>query len=348
MKTNPPVYKLIKWYKKNKRALPWRKYQNPYFIWLSEVMLQQSTVHAVIPYYEKFIKRFNTLPSLAKAPLEEVLSYWTGLGYYSRVKNLHKSAKILHKQKYFPKTHKELILLPGFGPYTARAVSSLAFEEKTAVLDANVIRVMSRYTAFQKPWWNTKERNHLQKKADKWVENHSPSLVNQALMELGSLICTAHKPLCINCPISNNCQAFKQSKTHLIPIKKKKKQKEIWLWKPDLYIKNHQVALIKKHNLPFLKNYFMLPGKIIKIKKIPSHYDFTHYITHHVIYVLVHKKKYKPTNSILWVNIKELNKKNPSSLLQKILRPCTTGGTVPRRRLHRLEIRPASEVLSNT
>ena len=117
-------------------------------------MLQQTTVNAVIPYYKRFIEKFKTLESLAQTPLEEVIPYWAGLGYYSRVKNLHKASKMIYEKKSFPKTYKELLTFPGFGPYTARAVSALAFNEKTGVLDANVIRVLSRYTGFKDTWWS--------------------------------------------------------------------------------------------------------------------------------------------------------------------------------------------------
>ncbi len=323
--TQADQHSLTKWYRKNKRPLPWRKKKkNPYHIWVSEVMLQQTTVNAVIPYYEKFIKKFSTLKSLAKTPLPEVLPYWSGLGYYSRVKNLHKSAKIIHEKKYFPKTYKELMKLPGFGPYTARAVSSLAFEETVGVLDANVIRVLCRYLGFKKAWWKTKEKNFLQKEVDKWTTNTSSSLINQALMELGSLICTVKKPLCLACPLNKNCKAFKKNQISLIPLKKKKKEKEIWFWKPIVLFQKNKIALINNHSLPVLKNYPLLPGKAVKRKNPPTRYDFIHSITHHNIYILTSKKKSLSLKNLseqnfLWSYTKDLHKQNPSSLLQKVL-----------------------------
>ena len=343
---------LIQWYKKNKRPLPWRtKKKNPYLIWVSEVMLQQTTVNTVIPYYKKFIKKFKTLEFLAKTPLEEVIPYWSGLGYYSRVKNLYKSAQIINKQKYFPRTYQELLKLPGFGPYTARAVSALAFNEKTGVLDANVIRVLARYLNFKKPWWNKKERDFLQKEVDQWMIKHPPAILNQALMELGSLVCTVGKPLCTACPLKKSCQALKYNQIHLIPLKKEKKAKEIWFWQPVLLIdrtgqewanselrlpveetkkhlknpnrtsiKENKIALTYHHSLPVLKNYPFFPGKAMRKKNPPKKYDFIHFITHHAIYVLVSKKT--PSSSlpdVSWVSIKNLAKKNPSSLIKKIL-----------------------------
>ena len=343
---------LIKWYKKNKRPLPWRtKKKNPYRIWVSEVMLQQTTVNTVIPYYEKFIKKFKTLESLANTPLEEVMPYWSGLGYYSRLKNLHKSAKMMSQKKYFPRTYCKLLKLPGFGPYTARAVSSLAFNEKTGVLDANVIRVLSRYLNFKKPWWDKKGREILQQEVDKWMIKHPSSILNQALMELGALVCTVKKPLCPACPLKKNCKALKYNQIHLLPLKKEKKVKEIWLWQPlmlinqtdqecassdlrfpvrekknpskninKLSIKENKIAVTYNHSLPVLKNYPLFPGKAVKRTKPPKRYDFIHSITHHTIYVLISKKSPSPSlPKILWITIKNLPKKNPSSLIRKTL-----------------------------
>ncbi len=327
--------KLINWYQKNKRPLPWRKKQSPYRIWVSEVMLQQTTVRVVIPYYEKFIKKFKNLKALAEAPLEEVLSCWAGLGYYSRAKNMHKSARLIYAQKFFPKTYKELLKLPGFGPYTARAVSSLAFNEKTAVLDANVIRVMSRVTCFQKPWWDRQGRIFLQKQADQWMGRYPSSLMNQALMELGALICTARKPFCFICPLQKHCRAFAKTLAGKIPIPKKQKQKEIWLYRPRIFIKDSNIALTQNHPLPVLKNHPAFPGTALKKTSPPKKYDFVHFITHHAIYVrllrpyqkqakscdFLPKSGEKPAFSpFLWIKPKEIKKQNPSSLMQKILK----------------------------
>ena len=318
---NKDIDNLINWYEKNKRPLPWRKKKtNPYHIWVSEVMLQQTTVNAVIPYYKKFIERFKTLESLAQTPLEEVIPYWAGLGYYSRVKNLHKAARMIYEKKYFPQTYKELLQLPGFGPYTARAVSALAFNERTGVLDANVIRVLSRYINFKEAWWNTSGRALLQKEVDTWTQKKPPATLNQALMELGSLVCTAQNPICLLCPLKKNCQAFKYNLTKIIPKKKKKKEKEIWFWKPFILTQKNKIALVKNHCLPVLKNYPFLPGKAVRRKTPPKHYDFIHSITHHTIYVLISKNPLDTKQALSWTNIKELPKKNPSSLLKKILK----------------------------
>ena len=337
--------KLITWYQKHKRPLPWRNTLDPYRIWVSEVMLQQTTVNTVIPYYKKFIKKFSDIKALAKAPLKEVVPYWSGLGYYTRVKNLHKSARIIHKNKCFPRTYKALLKLPGFGPYTSRAVSALAFGEKTTVLDANVIRVMARYTGFKQAWWNQEGRAYLQKSADKWALCHNPVFINQALMEVGALICRPQKPLCFLCPLHSHCQAHQQDQTGSIPLKRQKKKQEIWYYQPVVCIKNNKVALTQQHHLPVLKSYLWFPGQAVKREVRPRHYHFTHLVTHHVIYVLpslaqegsrkgvaeevvptsqVHKKVENSSKTcidskLLWVKVKDIKKQNPSSLIQKIL-----------------------------
>lgn len=143
---------LVAWYQKNKRVLPWRKDRNPYRIWISEVMLQQTTVAAVVPFYERFLERFPTVDDLAKASIEQVYEVWAGLGYYSRARNLHKAAQSIFEHG-FPQKAEQLIELSGFGPYTSRAVASLAFNEHVGVLDGNVIRVLTRRYGLDIPWW---------------------------------------------------------------------------------------------------------------------------------------------------------------------------------------------------
>ena len=196
--------RLINWYQKNKRSLPWRNNKKDgYTTWISEMMLQQTSVKVVIPYYRRWMKRFPTLKSLAQAHVRSAIAYWSGLGYYLRVKNLHRTAQIIYQNRYFPKSYRELLKLPGLGPYTARAVSSLAFEEKTGVLDGNVLRVVCRYLNLNTHWWTLKEKSRMQKTVDQWVKNSPfpPSVFNQALMELGALICKPNSaPFCTQCP----------------------------------------------------------------------------------------------------------------------------------------------------
>jgi A/G-specific adenine glycosylase len=307
---------LKKWYLENYRTLPWRQSRDPYRIWISEMMLQQTTVTAVVPYYERFLLKFPDIKSLQKAPLSDVLEMWSGLGYYSRARNIHKAAQTLAVQG-FPKSYKDLMELPGFGPYTARAVSSLAFGEKAGVVDGNVIRVMSRYYGWSVPWWNPKDKIIFQEKADELVKVEDPSLINQALMELGATVCTPHNPACLMCPLQKNCQARKTQTIHELPLKKLKKKSEIWLWNAEICLRKNQIGLVENNYMPFLKGQFVFPGKALKQSKKPAKYDVKHGITHHDIYVRV--KKLKTAKKVKWIHLEDIKKINPSSLLRKIL-----------------------------
>jgi A/G-specific adenine glycosylase len=318
---------LLSWYKENHRDLPWRKDRDPYRIWISEVMLQQTTVAAVIPYYERFLKSFPTVKALAKAPREEVLSMWAGLGYYSRARNLHKAAQMFAGIEGFPKTAAELLEAPGFGPYTSRAVASLAFGEAVGVLDGNVIRVLTRVFGIDGPWWTTHVRNQLQSLSDQLAaqsQNDSHNL-NQGLMELGATVCTPQNPACLLCPWKTECVARKQNKIENIPQKKPRKQLEVWVWKPTVYQKGTQIALVQNNYAPFLKGQLIFPGSIQKQNKKPKAFDLKHGITHHDIYIKVQKVSSRDLKSaddkgmLKWVAIQKIAQVNPSSLLKKVI-----------------------------
>lgn len=306
------------WYLENQRPLPWRLNRDPYGIWISEMMLQQTTVAAVVPFYERFMRKFPTVQSLQKSPLSNVLEMWAGLGYYSRARNIHKSAQVLGASG-FPKSYLELMELPGFGPYTARAVSSLAFGEKVGVVDGNVIRVLSRYYGLAGPWWTTAERNIYQQKIDAWVQKEDPSLINQAVMDLGATICTPQRPACLLCPLQKNCSARQTQKISDLPVKKPKKDSEVWVWDVDLHLRGKKIGLIENDYLPFLKGQMIFPGKALKQKQKPKKYDVKHGITHHNIYVRVSKIGVTAAKKVKWIEINQLQKINPSSLLRKII-----------------------------
>jgi len=309
---------LTQWYKKNRRDLPWRQNKDPYRIWLSEVMLQQTTVVAVIPYFEKFLAKFPTVRDLAKAPENEVLEAWAGLGYYSRARNLHKAAKVLASNG-FPQTAAELLELPGFGPYTSRAVASIAFGEKVGVLDGNVIRVLSRRYGLKLEWWNNKGRDQLQKLSDELASLGEPDVVNQGLMELGATVCTPQKVTCMLCPWVSNCAAREKNLVEKLPLKKPRKESEVWVWKPLVAIKDRKVALVKNDYAPFLKGQMIFPGGITLEKNKPKDYDAKHNITHHDIFIQITRRNSVTGKNVEWVDLKELKKVNPSSLLQKVL-----------------------------
>ena len=321
---NSDQKKILEWYRENKRPLPWRKNRDPYRIWISEVMLQQTTVTAVIPYYEKFMESFPTVKKLASAPESQVIKHWAGLGYYSRARNLHKSAKILNETG-FPRTYKELIQLPGFGPYTSRAVTSIAFDENVGVLDGNVIRVLSRKEGLiENPWWTSKGRQKLQELADQVVQDTPAHETNQALMELGATVCTPKKPSCLICPWLKPCQGQKKGLTEKIPQAKPKRAKEIWHWKVQLIQNRGRVALLPNDYTPFLKKQWIFPGTIQQKKTAPKKFDLRHSITHHDIYICVEKNTLtqlprSQKKNCQWFQQENLSEVNPSSILKKVL-----------------------------
>ncbi len=317
---------LLNWYRDHLRPLPWRVSKDPYAIWISETMLQQTTTQAVIPYFEKFLKAFPRLEDLARASEEEVFKMWSGLGYYSRARNLLKAAKLLSQEREFPRTYQELIQYPGLGPYTARAVSSLAFEENVGVLDGNVIRVLSRVHDLDLEWWKTKEKVFLQDLSDQWVNRVSSSQMNQALMELGATICTPKSPSCLLCPLKANCLARKNQTVSLRPKSKPRRKKEYLVWhvKPVVNSTGDKI-LLNEHFYPVLKTLKMPPGQMISVLKKPETYNFVHCITHYEIFVRIDSVR-KSSKALKgeWVLIKDLDRVSPSSLLKKVVQKLET------------------------
>lgn len=216
---------LINWFNKSKRDLPWRKNRTPYRVWISELMLQQTRVNQVIPYYNKWMKNFPSLTKLSSASEQDILKLWEGLGYYSRARNIHKSSQII-KDKYqnkFPKNPSEIELLPGIGSYTKAAICSLAYNLDYAVLDGNVIRVLSRFFLYDKDILKNSSKKHLQEIIDSSLPEGKAGEFNEAMMELGSQICTPKSPKCNICPIENKCLAKKTNQQSQYPIKNIKK-----------------------------------------------------------------------------------------------------------------------------
>jgi len=315
---------LLSWYEANRRDLPWRQNRDPYRIWISEVMLQQTTTQAVIPFYEKFLGRFKNVKALATAPESEVLKYWAGLGYYSRARNLHKAAKALHAEG-FPKTAAELLELPGFGPYTSRAVSSLAFDEAVGVLDGNVIRILSRVYGNAWSWWATKDRLELQNRADVLAAENSHT-VNQAMMELGATICTPQSPSCFLCPWSRQCVARTEGRIEELPLKKPKAASKMFLWSPQIYRRGKRIAFIDNTYAPFLKGSKIFPGRISTLSKRPDSFAYKHTITNHEIYTQLGKptslkSEKRPSNGkIYWIDLDKISEEIPYSLVTKALK----------------------------
>jgi len=220
--------KLTSWYRAHHRRLPWREGADPYMIWISEIMLQQTTVRAVIPYFERWARIFPDVGALARAPLQKVLRAWQGLGYYQRARNLHRSARILVRDHAgrIPDDQKILGGLPGFGPYTTAAVLSLAYARPLPVVDANVRRVLMRITGL---------RGEASARNDRLIRDYlggvfpdrAPGLFNQAMMELGALVCRSRNPQCLLCPVRPDCRAAREGIQETIPQTRRKKTKKI-------------------------------------------------------------------------------------------------------------------------
>jgi A/G-specific adenine glycosylase len=329
---------LSTWYLEHARPLPWRQSRDPYRIWISEVMLQQTTVTAVTPYYIRFLERFPDLNTLAQAPLAEVIDAWAGLGYYSRARALHKSAIELRHRESFPTTHEELMQLPGFGPYTSRAVASLAFAEPVGVVDGNVIRVLSRLLDLDLEWWKPKVRDQIQVQADRLAQAvKDSSVVNQGLMELGATICTpSTSPSCLICPWTSACLARQNATIEKRPTKKPRKETEFWLWKVHLiqvrseYKKSH-IMLVANDYAPFLKGHLVPIGEIRKLRTRPKNFDVKGSVTHHEIFVQIDKHSLVKTRSEAkhflkhscwnptWIPVDQIRAHVPSSLIRKAL-----------------------------
>ncbi len=224
LKNSKIVSRLLHWYKKSGRSLPWRKTKNPYRIWISEIVLQQTRVKQGLPYYLKLIQAFPTVKDLARAREDKVLRLWQGLGYYSRARNLHHCAKIIYNDfnGRFPGHYNQLLKLPGIGKYTAAAIASIAFNEVKAVVDGNVYRVLSRLYNIHFDISKPSAQEYFQDLAGQLISRSSPGDFNQAIMELGAMVCLPKEPLCNSCPLNDQCRARSGGWQHELPVNNKK------------------------------------------------------------------------------------------------------------------------------
>ncbi|GAA4361029.1 A/G-specific adenine glycosylase [Kangiella marina] len=241
--------KVIAYYRQHGRKhLPWQGTKDPYQIWLSEIMLQQTQVTTVIPYYESFLNKFPTINHLAKASSDEVMHLWSGLGYYSRARNLHKAAKMVAEtyDGKFPQTQEAIETLPGVGRSTAGAIAAFAFDQPSAILDGNVKRVLARCYGIEGWAGKSSVLKTLWQRAEENTPNHHTAEYNQAMMDLGAVVCTRSKPKCEQCPLSEHCYALKHDTITQLPGKKPKKARPkrsvYWL----IYLENQQVVLHKR------------------------------------------------------------------------------------------------------
>jgi A/G-specific adenine glycosylase len=219
-------YLIIDWYSKNSRDLPWRRTRDPYRIWVSEIMLQQTRVDQGLGYYERFISRFGDIESLAMAQEEEVMKLWQGLGYYSRARNMHEAAKTIQRDynSRFPASYEEIRKLKGVGDYSASAISSIAFGKTCPVIDGNVMRVVARFTGMREAVNTAGGKKKIMEYLEGQIDHDKPGTFNQAVMELGALVCKPGSPRCRECPLVDGCVAYDQGLTTDIPVISKQKR----------------------------------------------------------------------------------------------------------------------------
>lgn len=253
--------KLLNWYRSNKRDLPWRHTSDPYAIMVSEIMLQQTRVDTVIPYYHKFLERFPTVASLAAAEEDDVLNLWKGLGYYSRGRNLHKAAKkiIADHGGIFPQTFEQVRRLPGVGEYTAGAIMSIAFNQPYPAVDGNVLRVISRIHGINEDITLPETKERITTIVREMIPDGHAGDFTQTLMELGATVCTPKSPLCKECPVAQECRAFQNQQTDVLPVKQKKEKPAIQRFFALLLVEEQKILLTRSHPGTLLKNMWGVP-----------------------------------------------------------------------------------------
>ena len=323
---------LLNWYDKNKRLMPWRalpgQRPDPYAVWLSEIMLQQTTVVAVVPYFNKFMARWPRVQDLARAHVDEVLAMWAGLGYYARARNLHKCAQkiVAEYQGCFPSDTNSLLGLPGVGPYTAAAIRSIAFDLPAVAVDGNVERVVSRLFALRQPVAVIKKK--IAEKANEIANGVTrPGDFTQAFMELGATVCTPRQPKCDQCPWSRECLAFQKGIAAELPVKAVKKKKPLRR-EAALWIENKKVQfLIEKRpnkDKGLFAGMYQLPSvtgdKHSSLKKKGQvRHVFTHF---DLILEIFEGKKIKATAEQKWISWDEVERYALPSLMQKAIKLC--------------------------
>ena len=263
---------LIDWYLAAKRDLPWRNTDDPYRIWVSEVMLQQTQVNTVVPYYERFIQRFDDIKRLARADLQEVLKIWEGLGYYARARNLHRAAGIvlMEHNGVVPNRWPEFRKLPGVGDYIAAAVLSMAYEQPYPVVDGNVKRVLARLLVMKDPVNRASSMKLFRDEADKLLDQSKPGTFNQAMMELGAVVCKPQQPLCANCPVQKICRAYQSGEVLNYPTKLKRPTIPLYRIAVGVDFKNGRVLITQRKPSGLLGGLWEFPGGKIRKGESPE------------------------------------------------------------------------------
>ena len=327
---------LLKWYDKHKRTLPWRDIGDPYKIWLSEIILQQTRVAQGMAYYLKFVEKFPTPRDLAAATEDEVLKLWQGLGYYSRARNLHAAAKSMKNGK-FPDTYEGVRALKGVGDYTAAAICSMAYQMPYAVVDGNVYRVLARVFGIDTPIDSTVGKKEFTALAQKLLDKKRPGDFNQAMMDFGATLCTPQTPLCKTCPLAKMCAALKNDRVDALPIKAQKTKistryfhyiyvkqgKFTWLHKRgagDVWQNLYEIPLVETTE-PAVD--FSSVGWLKKARPVLVARAVKHVLSHRIIYADLHKVVLPPAAKIPaeFINIPaaQISKYAVSRLVQKLL-----------------------------
>lgn len=324
--------RLLTWFAENKRDLPWRNTKNPYHIWLSEVILQQTRVAQGLPYYEKFIQKYPRLEDLAYAPQDEVMKLWEGLGYYSRAKNMHATAQYLvqYENATFPATFEKLKQLKGIGDYTAAAIASFAFNEPVAVVDGNVQRVLSRILGIYE---DIKHKKIFQHHANTLLNINNPAQHNQAMMELGAIQCVPKNPDCKNCIMQDICYAYTHTCIEKLPVKAKKPQKP-QKTAEFYYIRNEydKILIRKRPSQGIWANLYEIPNTLDTTLDflLPQNYldkgYLKHVFTHFILHITWLEYKIEQNNLLLaqsewqWASFEDLQKLSFPVPIQKIIR----------------------------
>jgi A/G-specific adenine glycosylase len=330
---------LIAWYKKHKRDLPWRNTTNPYFIWLSEVMLQQTRVKQGLPYYLKFIDTYPTVEDMASADESEILSLWQGLGYYSRARNMHHTAKIITEEYngIFPSTYKEVLALKGIGEYTAAAILSFSFKQAYPVIDGNVFRVISRLYNISKPIDKPEGKREIEEAVHSIFDVHQPDIWNQAIMEFGAMQCTPRSPDCQYCVLSTKCLALANNTIDQLPVKQGKvKVVQVhhtyfnFMWQNKTYIVKRESGIWKNmYQFPLIEEAIETKDSILSAMNqldthqkltIVSDYSTTHLLSHRKIIakfytIELENQPIFSKSNIFEIELDQLGTKYPTSVL---------------------------------
>jgi A/G-specific adenine glycosylase len=315
---------LIDWYRAGHRDLPWRRTADPYCIWVSEIMLQQTRAQAVIPYYERFLARFPTVEALAAAEEDEVLALWSGLGYYSRARNLRRAAIGIVAAGGFPQSYDAIRALAGVGEYTAAAIASMAFGLPHAVLDGNVLRVVARVENDAADIASARTRERFRALAQRWLDERRPGLFNQALMELGATVCLPRKPLCLVCPLRDGCGARAEGTTAQLPVRLRKTE-PVRITGVLLIIRKGSCVLLRRRDAAArrMAGFWDLPDaeELPDAQQGPSLGKIRHTITHHRYTLDVRPARAAPVGSMFrWFEPEELEGVPLSTTARKALR----------------------------